>query len=161
MCSASFPPPLPPRAPRYCRLSHRAAAEYTDHYHRERNHQGWTWPEDGDQPLAPRPCVGSKQRFCSVGYADQSRACTRQGDRDQDQTRCQEGGGLNSARGRVLAGLLPKSVMHGAARLLVAGETRWCRRVPGSWMRGEASAPSDHANSRGGRTRAVLRTCQV
>ena len=39
-------------------------------------------------------------------------ARARQRDRDQDQTRHQKGGGMNGARGRALAGLLPKSVMH-------------------------------------------------
>jgi hypothetical protein len=64
--------------------------------------------EDGDQPLAARPGVGSKQRFGSVGYTDQSTVRSRQRDRDQDQTRAQKGGGMNGALGTALAGLLPK-----------------------------------------------------
>jgi hypothetical protein len=74
--------------------------------------------ENGDQPLAARPGVGSKQRFGSVGYADQSSARSRQRDRDQDQTRPQKGGGMNGARGRALPDFCRSqlcTVVHGHA----------------------------------------------
>src|ERR1700687_383016 len=45
-------------------------------------------------------------------------ARARQRDRGQDQTRPQKGRGMNGARGRALAGLLPKSVTLTRARLL-------------------------------------------